>query len=261
MNRDFCFHDPKSDVSGNGTRLFMTAFRFGMASILAAPLGLVSPAFAQSTSGVFGPTVNEGHRSAQYRIGYDPDTESHTQRVHYQQAINGDLRWRGIVQVRETDDSDFDFDYVRAELLWELSDDEDKWKRALRFDGRIRGDGRPALVALNWTNQFPITDRLRGRFITVTGVEIGDDADDGIALETRASLSYKLSGKTSIAVESFNSYGTTDEIPDFDEQEHQIGPSVSYKVTPDWSIYSGALFGVTDATADTELRLWISRGF
>ena len=47
------------------------------------------PAMAQNTGGVFGPVVNEGHRSAQYRLAIVPDAAggetAHAHRLHYQQ--------------------------------------------------------------------------------------------------------------------------------------------------------------------------------
>ncbi|MEL7104098.1 MAG: hypothetical protein AAGL97_16220, partial [Pseudomonadota bacterium] len=93
-------------------------------------------ALAQNTGGIFPPIVNEGHKSAQYRVAYNPDTEGLSQRVHYQQAINGDVMWRGLVSARKTDDSDVDVDFIQAELFWELSDDDDDWKTGFRFDAR-----------------------------------------------------------------------------------------------------------------------------
>ena len=61
--------------------------------------------------------VNEGHKSAQYRTTCKLDTEGVSQRVHYQQAINGYLMWRGLVSARKTADSDVDMDFIQAELF------------------------------------------------------------------------------------------------------------------------------------------------
>lgn len=223
---------------------------------------LFSPqAIAQNTGGIFPPMVNEGHASAQYRITYNPDTEGVSQRAHYQQAINGDLMWRGLVSARKTAESDVDFDFVQAELFWELSDDDDTWKTGLRFDARIRDDGRPGLIGAHWTNQFPVGQNWNGRFVVLSAFDVGDDARDGAFLQTRGNLFTELDSGQTIGVELYNSYGSTDDLRDFEDQNHQVGPFASFPVNDDWSLYTGALFGLTDASADSEFRLWVTRGF
>jgi hypothetical protein len=218
-------------------------------------------AAAQNTGGIFSPVVNDDHRSAQYRVTYNPDTEGLAQRAHYQQSINGDLMWRGLVSARKTSDSDVDFDFVQAELFWELSDDDDRWKRGLRFDARIRGDDRPGLLGMHWTNQFPVTDNWNARFVALSAIDVGDDARDGVFLQTRGNVFTRLDTGQTVGVEVFNSYGSTDDFRDFEEQTHQIGPFASFPVAEDWSLFTGALLGLTDASADAELRIWVVRGF
>lgn len=230
-------------------------------AILGLLLAATPMAFAQNTSGVFSPVVNEGHKSAQYRVTYNPDTDGFSQRVHYQQAINGNLMWRAIVSARKTSESNVDLDFVQAELFWEWSDDDDLWKRGLRFDARIRDDDRPGLIGVHWTNQFPITGNWNGRFVALSALDIGDDARDGIFLQTRGNVFTKLEMGQTLGLELFNAYGSTDDIRDFDDQNHQIGPFASFPVTEQWSLFTSALIGLTDASADTELRLRITRGF
>ena len=90
---------------------------------------VVSPiAYAQNTSGVFGPVIDEGERGWEYRATYEPDSEGLAQRVHYQQALNGELRWRAVAQVRKTDDSDVDLDYLRGEIIWQVTPDDQKYQ-------------------------------------------------------------------------------------------------------------------------------------
>ena len=224
-------------------------------------LAATPSAFAQNTGGIFPPMVNEGHKSAQYRVTYDPDSEGLSQRLHYQQAINGDLMWRGLVSARKTDESDVDFDFIQAELFWELSDDDDAWKTGFRFDGRIRDDDRPGLIGVHWTNQFPVTENWNGRFVALSAFDVGNDARDGVFLQTRGNLFTRLESGQTVGVELFNAYGSTDEILDLDKQGHSIGPFASFPVSDNFSLFTGALFGLTDASADAELRLWITRGF
>ena len=224
-------------------------------------LGVTSSATAQNISGVTGPVVKDGHESAQYRTAYDADSERFAHRLHYQKSINGDLRWRAVIAARETDDSDFDFNYVQAELLWELSDDSDTWKRALRFDARLRGDGRPGLIAAQWANEFPVSETWTARLSALSSVDIGDDAADGIALQTRGQIYTKLSSGQKIGLELFNAYGSSDDIPEFEDQKHTLGPFAVFPVNDDWSLFTGVQIGLTEASPDTQLRLQVTRGF
>ena len=233
----------------------------GAALAAAICISVAPSALAQNTGGIFPPTVNEGHKSAQYRITYNPDTEGFAQRLHYQQAINGNFMWRALAQARKTDDSDFDLDFIQGELFWELSDDDDAWKTGLRFDGRIRTDGRPALIGAHWTNQFALNDNWNARFVALSSFDVGDDARDGIFLQTRGNIYTKLETGQTLGLEYFSNHGSTDDLPALSDQAHQLGPFASFKVTDDISLFTGALFGVSDAAADSELRLWISKSF
>lgn len=232
-------------------------------SILAIFLMSAGMAQAQNTRGTHSPVVKPDDKSAQYRIAIDTDNDTFAQRLHFQQSINDQLRWRAILQTRETSNSDVDIDYLRAELLWQLTqDDSQDYQTGLRFDFRVRqGEDRPALFAVNWTNSWKIGNGWDIRAIAIGGLEIGDGRDDGILLETRARLNKKLSGKTSIGLEMFNDIGTTSDIPDFDDQEHQIGPYISQKVTPSTTLRLGTLFGVTENSSDMDLRIFVNQGF
>lgn len=230
---------------------------------LAGLFGMCGPmsAHAQNTSGVFSPVVDEGERSAQYRLGFDPDGDALAQRFHYQEALNGELRWRFIGQFRRTDGSDVDFDFARLELLWQVTPDDQAYQSALRFEARYRSDDRPGDIGVLWTNQWPLGEGWRLRLIGDLGREIGSGADDGFTLGSRAEISRKLDFSSRIGVQLFSDYGTTEALPGFDEQEHELGPVASFDVGEDWSLVTGALFGLTDASADAQFRLWVSRDF
>ena len=235
---------------------------FTVFAAMTGAAALAAPAAAQGTGGVFGPVVNEGRASAQYRAGYSPDTEAFAQRVHYQQAINGETMWRVIAQTRKTADTDVDFDFVQAELFWQITPDDRKWQQGVRFDARIRGDDRPARFGLNWMHEWPLADNLRARALLLTAVESGDDAPDGVLLQTRGQLNYNLGGGRAIGAELYSGYGSTADFADFDDQRHQIGPYVSTRIgESDWSLFASILFAVDDASPDSDLKLWITRGF
>lgn len=234
-------------------------------AVFCVPLVIPTSVWAQNTSGVHSPVVKEGERSIQYRLGVEPDDdEGETKikhRLHYQQAISGDLRWRVIGQTRTTDSSDFDLDFLRAELLWELSDNTDPFKTGLRFDGRIRDDNRPEEFAVNWTNRVTLPSGWDFRGIIIASKQTGDNADDGVGLSTRARISKKIESGQTFGVDLFSDYGNTGNIAELSEQEHLLAPFASTKITESVTLFGGPQFGLTDASPDFEFRLWLNRGF
>ncbi|MDP5030602.1 MAG: hypothetical protein NWQ54_02270 [Paraglaciecola sp.] len=219
-------------------------------------------ALADNTGGVFGPVVNDGHRSFEYRIGIDPDNAAgevgFAHRIHYQQAINGDFQWRILAQARKTARSDNDFDFIQGELTWELQG-TDTYKTGLRFDLRYRDAGRADQFGVNWMHQFKLQDNWNARLVAMTSVQFGSNAADGVGLATRGSV-WKKSNYGDIGVELYNSYGRTSDIQDFKDQNHAIGPFFQRAVGKEgWQVFAGVLFGITDKAADTDLRFRISK--
>jgi len=219
--------------------------------------------YAQNTAGVFPPRVVEGHKSLQYRATLNPDdTNKETgfaQRLHYQESINGDLMWRVIGQTKKTDQSDLDFDFVQGELYWELSNDEDKHKSALRFDARYRGGDRPGFLGLNLGSEYRVNDRWSLRGLVLSSVDLGANSNNGINLQTRGQLAYRLKRSKSIGVEVYSFYGRTGNIGSFSEQIHTIAPYISMPLNSSVSIFGGPLIGLSDAAPDFEARMWITK--
>ena len=229
-------------------------------------MGICAPQiWAQNTGGIFPPTVNEGHKSLQYRVTIDPDNAAGqtgvAQRLHYQQAIDGDFMWRVLGQLRKTASSDLDFDFIQAELFWELSDDQSPIKTGLRFDARYRGDNRPEQFGLNWTNQFKLGNGWNGRAIALTAVQTGSNSADGVFLQTRGNLYRKLDAGHTIGIETFNNFGNSKDLGSFNTQSHTIGPFISTPITDDIALYGGVQLGLSKAAADTELRFWVTQTY
>jgi len=95
---------------------------------------LASNAQAQNTGGVFPPGFGPNHESVQYRLTFDTDTEEFANRLHYQKSIDSKRVWRVLAQTRETENSDFDFDFVQAELFW----DGDNRREGIALSPRAR---------------------------------------------------------------------------------------------------------------------------
>lgn len=218
-------------------------------------------AHAQNLGGVFGPAVNEGHRSAQYRLSHIPDTDSTGHRAWYQHALNDDFMIRTTIQARKTVDSDVDFDFFEAELFWDLGEDGDAYRTGFRFDARIRSDDRPGGIGVNWMNQWRLAPDWTTRFILLTSTDVGDNARDGVQLGTRAMASYSGFDAANLALEMYSGYGSTENFRDFGDQTHQLGPSATFRLGSGFGLYTNILFGLTDASPDEELRIWLTKSF
>ena len=227
----------------------------GILIALGAPI-----AAAQNTGGVFPPGVDEGHRSAQYRITYDPDSHAQAQRLHYQQSVNGEVMWRIVGQARKTAESDFDPDFLQGEIFWELNTQSPTWGTGFRLDLRYRDEGRPGQIGLNWMNQFKLSDTAIARALLLTSTEVGDGRRGGLFWQTRFMVQNSLGTRNAVGVELYNSYGEIDDTSVSDNQQ-QLGPYLNTALGNGYSSHLGVRFGLTDATPDTNLRFWLTKSF
>ncbi len=224
---------------------------------------VVTPLYskAQNTGGVFGPGVNEGHKSLQYRIAYDDSLEAYAHRLHYQQAVNGDTMWRVVAQQRENARGEYKHDFVQLELFQQLPDVSASWQTGVRFDLKLSDSGRPNVVGVNWMNDVQLNDRWMARLLVLTAAQFGENHVSGVSLQTRGSLNYSYSARVLLSVSMFNSYGLLKDIQGFDEQQHQIGPTVQVFWGEGWHLQGGYLAGITDRTPDHTIRFWLTKSF
>ncbi len=215
-------------------------------------------AAAQSTGGVFGPVVDEGDSAWDFRVSHDPDSENTAVRLHYQRAIDSDLRWRLIGQVRSTEDADFDPDHLTAQLFWQVTPDLQSYQSGFRFDGRYRFDDRLGQITVHWIHQWRQVDDWTLRFITGATLEIGDDARDGLAIQTRASAMRSLASGPKLGVELFSQDGSTTDWLDLEYQRHEAGPVAVWSLRDGWGLYTGALFGVSESAPDATFRVRVT---
>lgn len=219
---------------------------------------------AANTSGVHGPVIDPDDKSFMFRSSFVPgddgEQDASAIRLHYQQAISEEYRWRVISQFRGRD-SDYEYDYVRAELLWYLTPGRGgDYDTAVRFDLRTRKGDRPETFAIQWTNQWKFKQRWQARGILVGYWDFGGTAVGGTQMETRASLLYKLDSGQKVGIEMFSDYGHVTEMGSWDSQEHQLGPVIS----GNWGetkYQLGYLAGVSSSADDHDFRFWLSRKF
>ena len=226
--------------------------------------GFPALAAAQTTGTVFGPDVDADEREFSYRVAAEYEDAGgeagFAHRIHYQQAINGALRWRALASWSDPAGGDFEFDHVQGELVWQLVERTPAgYSTALRFDARLAEEA-PHEIGVNWTNQWIIAEGWRARGLVLFDRDVGDGANEDWILETRASLYRSLGNGLSLGVESFNEFGGLDAgFGGFDDQSHQIGPVLSGDLIKgvEWS--AGVLFGLSDGAADQDVMLRLSR--
>ncbi|MEM5517901.1 hypothetical protein WNY37_13165 [Henriciella sp. AS95] len=222
-------------------------------------------AAAQNTSSVSGPKVSEGERSFEYRSAWTTEEGADDRfghRLGYNHAIDG--RKRLTVLIRATDRGGLEgleYDYVQAELAIQLSDEDAAfWSTGVRIDARLGDGDRAERLGLNWTNEFVLGDRLKARLMGLSAIEFGDSAADGVLLSARAQLAYDLGEGMSVALQSYNSLGSTEDFG-ADGRSQQFGPVLNGRLEGEWTWTVGSLFGLNEATPDNDIRFWIGRKF
>ncbi|WOI53853.1 hypothetical protein [Parvularcula sp. LCG005] len=165
--------------------------------------------------------------------------------------IVGEGIWRegGALQFRQ----------ASANLYWQLSDDDARFRSGLRLDATIRNGTAPDGVSLFFLSEQKWTDSFSTRAILVTSKEMGDQAANGIKLETRLRADCTDGSKRHFGIEAYDLHGTTARLAPYDRQRHQIGPYASFPVGTGWTVTPGLLLGLSQASPDMEFRLFFSR--
>lgn len=226
----------------------------------------VTPAFAQNVTGVFGPVVNVDDHNVEYRaaavIDAPGDNAKWAQRFHYERALSGNFRLRGILALRETASSDFDYDFARLEAVWQITPDGKDYQTGLRFEARTRGDGRPEEVRMNWLNQWSLPGNWRARAVMMNTLQVAQRTNDELQFQGRFELSRKLpESGVRLGFHSYVDFGDTGGIHVFKGNEAEIGPFIEFDLTDQVAIYLGTLHGLTDAADDNQVRIFIERAF
>lgn len=240
-------------------------FRVRLAAALTAALSIASPALAQSVSGVSGADVKAGDDSFEYRAAFSPENdgkeEGFAHRLHFQHAFDDSWRARVIVAQGKRGSEALTTQSVSVEILRQFLESEKTggWDSAIRIDGTIPvEDGRPGRARVAWLNGVEFGERWDARANIYFAREFGDQRKDGVSIETREELTYKLDSGIKVGAQMFNSYGTTDHFGSFDNQKHQLGPVVKGKLGKHVKYEFSTLFGISRAASDADIRLFVS---
>ena len=234
--------------------------------LIAALVALIAwPASAQNVTGVFGPVVNEDDHNLEYRAAaafdVNGDDARWSQRIHYERALSGSFRVRGILATRETASSEMDYDFSRLEAVWQITPDGNDYQTGIRFEARHRGDGRPEEVRANWINQWSLDDGWRARAILMNTLQVAQRTNDELQFQGRFELSRKMPSGVRMGLHSYVEFGDTSQLRAFKGDEAEIGPFIEFDITDTTAIYIGSLHGLTDSSDDNQLRIFIERAF
>jgi len=211
-------------------------------------------AHAQSTSGVTGPVIKEGEESLEYRISIDPSSEDQSSlahRLHYQKAINDNLRWRAIVSGRDKDISS-----LGLQMMWQMTPDSRKHQVALRADSRF-SDALEQL-SMRMAQQISFDSKWRSRFVMIGTAANLDTNHTTLNFSPRASLSRKIDANSRIGLEL---YGTVPLGTQTSKSVSSIGPfySRAFGDKKDFAITSSLLMGLTSDERDVQLRVFLTK--
>ena len=92
----------------------------------------------------------------------------------------------------------------------------------------------------------------------MTNAELGPRRRDGLAIQTRASLRHRVDANVDAELSMFSLYGTTSDWRSSNQQQHQLGPTVTFKPQNNWRIEVGYLAGLTSVTPDREVRFRVT---
>lgn len=236
--------------------------------ILAGLQLAAAPAVAQSVSGVSGSDVKVGEDVFEYRFAFAPDNdgreEAFTHRFHYQHGFNDKWRGRVLLLMGNRGGNALKTQAVSFEVLRQFLESEKTggWDSAIRTDVVFSTvEGRSNRVRIGWHNSFHLSERLELRAILLLGKEFGDNPRDGVSIETREEVTYKLENGIRVGVQAFNNFNTTAHVGSFDEQRHQVGPVVKGRLGDHLRYEASALFGISDDPTDIDARFFVSYAF
>lgn len=218
-------------------------------------------ATAQNVDGVVTPFVDAGHEAVQYRGGHSIDPDVTVHRLQYEKSIDDDRMWRLLTVGRETGAGSLEYSFLQGELFWQLDNIAENWAQGVRFDVRVAARGGPGGLGINWMHQYQLAERWAARVSLTSSVQVGDGAADGVFLQSRAFLGYQATANAHLRLSLFSRYGSTDDLPGFAEQTHQLGPTLDLRLNDRWQMLVGYLAGLTDATTDSDVRLWLTHSF
>ena len=236
--------------------LFKLKTRVGLIVSIAAVTG--GGALAQGTGSVASPVVNPG-TSISFAAGTTFEDGNIGQRLDYRQSVSDKLRVSALVFFNYNG-GEYRFRRLSVEAMHQFASSENGWNSAVQVRGRFpnNDDDSPGRVRVAWLNRWRNKGGAELRLIGLAAQEFGVDRRDGLALETRAEATWRVSSQTRLGAQLFNRYNRVGEFGSFKTQRHSLGGVVKGSLTERVSYRMNVLKGLSDAAADFELRVRFS---
>ena len=237
-------------------------------------------------------TIDEGEIQLQYRgaqhgglpRGVDPeavlpDDEEAPLRQSHEFEIQMSITSHWLVAVThgfdKLDNGDLDLTAFEAESQIELITLEGNGFGFAVQGGFEKAVQNAAKTEPDDVHFGPIAEWGQGKFLLTLNPlffkERGPHADqDGLGFEYGAQARYALTSRLSLALESFGEIQDMADGTSFNEQEHSVGPAFYYtfgeadeeaKKGGELTVSFGGQFGLTDATSDAALKVFLGYEF
>ncbi len=221
-------------------------------------------AHAQNTASIPSASVKEGELFLEYRASFGQNdagaADPFTHRIHFNYAPTDDIRLMAFIEQRKIGDGPLRTRRFSPNLFTQFVGTKN-WDLAVRWQGDIPLQngvpGRARIGLLNTWRTGPWEFRSNIYF----GKEIGDNAPGGFVFETREEALIEVADGRAVGVQVFNNFVSTRNFNNFDNQRHQAGPFLRAKIGKRVRVDLGALFGLSQAATDAELRLFAGYSF
>jgi hypothetical protein len=223
----------------------------------------MASARAQDVNGVPNPDVNAGDASISFRTALQPASSgrpfAYAQQLAYQRAFTDAWSLRLSIQHGTRNGQDFGFRWVQADAQYQFAEDQSLgWDGSALFIVRVPDDGDgPGRIGGALAGKYTPSERWEFRGVLFTGHEFGLSSRKGIVIATRVEATRDIGTKVRLGAQLVDNFNTTARFGSFHQQSHQLGVVAKGFVTNVLSYNAGALFGISEAAPDAELRLFL----
>ena len=245
----------------------------GMSALVAGVLVLAAPVpDAQAAFKVYYPYVEKGELEIEYR-GYvttDDDSAKDNKQKHLLgvgYGINEYWFTELYAEWKRNPGDETSFDAFEWENRFQLTNPGEYWADfglLVEFERTDKShDPDEVKLALLFAKEF---GRINATVNLLFERQVGGGASDDVGFGQALQLKYRLDPQFEPGIELHSEFGAIDDIPDWDEQEHRLGPIVA-GVLPlgeggtKIKYNVGYLFGLTDETPDGTFKAMVELEF
>lgn len=237
-------------------------------AFLAAAMAFCGSALA-STAHIGGARVTKGKLSAEYRYSHTEDTGRRRMRQHLDYGVTDRYAFRLVVSQDKRRGDGFEHNGVTVENRFHVIDREEKgFDVGVRLNATLSdGDKAPHETELRLMTEWPFAEGWNFRNNVIVEADIGEDAEDGAALELRSGVYYDTGFSGSVlqslktGAEMFNGFGRLNNLSGADAQNHALGVALKGKLPYALGFQAGYRAGISDAAPDHIFRFALSKKF